>query len=52
MAEDISECNESFIKSYNGESDQDNFLEVDVRYPEKCHKIHNDLPFLTEIMNI
>ena len=24
------------------------FLEVDVQYPEKLHKLHNDLPFLPE----
>ena len=24
------------------------FLEVDIQYPEKFHKLHNDLPFLCE----
>ena len=28
------------------------FLEVDVQYPEKLHKLHNDLPFLPERINI
>ena len=33
--EDISEFDESFIKSYNAENDERYFLEVDVKYPEK-----------------
>ena len=33
--EDLSEFNESFIKSYNEENDEGYFLEVDVQYPEK-----------------
>ena len=31
---DISNSDESFIKSYNEESDERYFLEVDVQYPE------------------
>ena len=34
------------------ESDEGYFLEVDVQYPEKFHKLHNDLPFLPERMKI
>ena len=26
------------------------FLEIDVKYTEKIHELHNDLPFLTERM--
>ena len=33
--EDISEFNEDFIRSYNAESDEGCFLEVDVQYPKK-----------------
>ena len=33
--EDISEFDESFIKSYNEESDEEYFLEVYVYYPKK-----------------
>ena len=33
--EDTSEFNEDLIKSYNEESDEGYFLEVDVQYPEK-----------------
>ena len=49
---DTSQFNEAFVKSYNKERDEGNFLELDVRYLEKLHEIHNDLPILTEIMKI
>ena len=39
---------EGFLKSYNKESDEGYFLEVDVQYPEKLHKLHNDLTSLSE----
>ena len=44
------EFDKSFIKSYNDESDERYFLEVDVQYPEKLHDLHNDLLFLPERM--
>ena len=44
--EDVSEFDESFITSYNEESDEEYFLEVDVQYPKKLHDLHNDLLFL------
>ena len=50
--EDISEFDESFTKSYNPENDERYSLEVDVKYPEKLHNLHNDLPFLPERMKI
>ena len=50
--EDTSQFNEDFIKSYNAESNERYFLEVDVQYPEKLHELHNDLPFLPERMKI
>ena len=50
--EDISEFDESFTKSYNAENDERYSLEVDVKYPEKLHNLHNDLPFLPERMKI
>ena len=43
-----SQFNEGFIESYNEESDEEYFLEVDVQYTEKLHELHNDLPFLPE----
>ena len=42
--------NEDFIKSYNEETDEGYFL--DVQYPKKLHEIHNDLPFLQERIKI
>ena len=33
------------MKKYNEESDEEYFLKVDVQYPEKFHKLHNDLQF-------
>ena len=48
----IPEFDESFIKSYGEESDEGFFLEVDVQYLKKLHNLHNDLPFLPEIIKI
>ena len=50
--EDTTKFNEDFIKIYNDESDEEYFLEVDVQYREKLHKLHNDLSFLQERMKI
>ena len=49
---DTSQFNEDFIKIYNEESDEGYFLQVDVQYSKKLHKLHNDLPFLPERINI
>ena len=48
--EGVSEYNEDFIKSYNDESDEGYFLEVDVQCSENLLNFHNDLPFLSERM--
>ena len=50
--EDSSQFNEVFIKNYNEESDEGYFLEIYLEYPEKLHKVHNDIPFLPERMKI
>ena len=50
--EDISQFNEDLIKSYNDESDEGYFLEVDFQYPESLHSLHIDLPFLSKRMEI
>ena len=34
--------------SYNEESDEEYFLEVDIPYTENIHDLHNNLPFLPE----
>ena len=34
--DDISEFDESFVKSYNEESDEGYFLEFDIQYLENC----------------
>ena len=46
--EETPQFNKDFIKYNNEESDEGYFLEIDVEYPEKLHKLHNDLPFLSE----
>ena len=35
----ISKFDESFVKSYNEESDNGCFCEVDIQYPEKLHEL-------------
>ena len=44
--------NEDFIKSYNEESNNEYFLGVYVKYVEKLHELHNNLPFLSKKMKI
>ena len=41
-----------FIKCYNEGSVEEYFFEVYVQYPEKVCDLHNDLPFIPEIMKI
>ena len=49
---DNNKINEEFIKNYNGNNNKGYILEVDVRYLERLHKLHSDLPFLPERMEI
>ena len=49
---DTSQLNKDFIKNFNEESGDRYFYEVDVYYPEKLHKLDNDLPLLPERMKI
>ena len=44
--EETSQFIEDFIKSYNDDSDNGYFLEVNVQYTKNLHNHHNDLPFL------
>ena len=50
--ENISQFNRDFIEDHNKDRDEGHLLEVDVQHLEKLHKLHNDLPFLPEIMNL
>ena len=50
--EEASQFNEDFIKSYNEDSDERYFLEVDVLYPDKLRDLQNNLSFLRERMKI
>ena len=47
---DTSQFNEDFIKTYNEESDEGYFVEVHVQCLKELHELHNNLPFLYEIM--
>ena len=40
------------MKNYDEDSDKGYILEVDVKYPENLHGLHEDLPFLPERMKI
>ena len=51
-SDEINEINEEFIKNYNENDNNGYILEVDVRYPKRLHKLHSDLPFLSERMKI
>ena len=44
--DDISRFSERFTKSYNENSNEGYFLEVDVEYPKKIFGSLKDLPFL------
>ena len=48
--EDIPESEESFVKNYNKESDEEYFLENDAQY--SSHNLHNDFTCLPEKMKI
>ena len=50
--DDISKFNEDFIKSYNDESDEGYFLEVDFWYPASLHNLYHDFLFFPERMKI
>ena len=46
--EELSQFNEDFIKDYDENSDEGQFLEVDVEFLKNLFSLHNDLPFLTK----
>ena len=45
-----SQINEDFMKNYDEESDEGYFIEFDVEYLRKLHKINNGLPSLPKII--
>ena len=49
---DTSKKIEEFIKNYNENNKKGYILEVDVKYPNKLHDSHSDLPFLPKRMKI
>ena len=49
---DSDKINEKFIKNYNEDNNKGYILEVDVKCPKRLHKLHSDLPFLPERMEI
>ena len=48
----INEINEEFIKNYNEKDNKGYILEVDIKYLKRLHKLHSDLTFLPERMEI
>ena len=50
--EDLSEYDEDSIKSYSKEINRGHSLEVNVKYPENLHNLHNDLLFLHQRIKI
>ena len=45
---DISKFDKNFIKSYNEQTNQRYFLQVDVENSKSLHNFHSDLPFFPE----
>ena len=50
--ENTSQFYKNFMKSYNEDSDEGYFPEVDVQYPKKLYDLFNNLLFLPERMKI
>ena len=44
----MSTFTKDFIKNYDEDSDKGYILEVNVKYPKKIYRLHEDLPFLPE----
>ena len=50
--EEISQSNKSFVKSCSENSNECIFFKVDVQYLKELHKLHNDLGFVSERMEV
>ena len=46
----LSDFNEEFIKNYNGNSDVEYFLEVDIEHPKRLFSSQKELPFLKKLV--
>ena len=46
----LKNINEFDVKSVNGKSPIGYLLEVDLRYPDKLHELHNDYPLAPETL--
>ena len=44
--------NEDFVKNYDENNDKGYIFAVDVKYSKRLHKLHSDLPFLSEQMEV
>ena len=44
----LSKFDESFVKDYVENSNEEYFLKIDVEYPENLFSFHNDLPIIPE----
>ena len=51
-SENSNKINEEFIKNYNENDNKGYILEVNVKYPNRLHELHSDLPFLSERMEV
>ena len=52
MKKKVSKFDEEFINSYDEDSKKIYIFEVGVEYPKELHKLHINLPFLSERMKI
>ena len=50
--EELSDFNESYINSYNKESDEGYFIEVNIQYPKNWLKLYNNFLLLPERIKI
>ena len=52
MEKKTSKFTKEFIKIFDEDSNKGYILEVEVKYPKNLHGLHEDVPFLPEIMKI